>query len=504
MRYDAFIGGSFQAQSVLADNSRTVNWYPEVIEDKGATAKAALYPTPGVRTLSTYNLGNGRGHFAMSGREFAVIGTAFLEINGGGQTTSRGTVAIDSNPATISSNGDLANQLFVTSGGNGYIFALDTNTLTQITALNGKATMGGYLDGYFLALDADANIFYFSDLADGLTWTTGTNFAQRSLAPDPWLALKVVGRYIWLLGERTSEVWFDTGQTFPFAPAPSGFLSYGIAAPFSVAIIGQDPIWLAQTDTGRTCVVKAQGFTPQVISTQPLELAFNGYNAVSSAVGDVYSDLGHTFYLLSFDRSDITWAWDLQTGLWCERGTWIPAQNKYTAWRPRYYAWAFNQHRTLDAAGGSVFQLSSAYTTDPGGYYIRRMRRAPGLNSELKRVYYSALELDLEVGVGDSRPTIPNFSAAAASIVTGTVTYDDVGGPFEWAGATVTMTVDGVAWSTTATTNASGVYTFGGIPAGTIVVEVTGDPGPGIRYGQNSGTTVPPASLVLDILAQAP
>lgn len=504
MRFPSFIGGSYQSQSILADCSRTCNWYVEVMEDQGATAKAALYPTPGVRTMSTYPLGNGRGHFAMAGREFAIIGTAFLEINGGGQTTSRGTVALDSNPATFSSNGDLANQLFITSGGNGYIFALDTNTLTQITALNGKATMGGYLDGYFLALDADANIFYFSNLADGLTWTTGIDFAQRSLAPDPWLAMKIVGRYIWLLGERTSEVWFDTGQTFPFAPAPSGFLSYGIAAPFSVAIIGQDPIWLAQTDTGRQCVVKCQGFTPQVISTQPLETAFEGYNALGAAVGDCYSDRGHTFYLLSFDRSDITWAWDLQTGLWCERGTWIAAQNKFTSWRPRFYAWAFNQHRMLDAAGGSVFQLSSNFTTDVDGLYIRRVRRAPAINDELKRVFYSCFELDLEPGLGDARPTIANFTAEAAAIVTGTVTYDDVGGPFIWVGATVTMTVDGTPWTTTATTDGSGVYSFGGVPAGTIGVEVTGNPGPGTRYGLNGGTAAPPATLTLDILAQAP
>lgn len=78
------------------------------------------------------------------------------------------------------------------------------------------------------------------------------------------------------------------------------------------------------------------------------------------------------------------------------------------------------------------------------------------------------------------------------------------GGPFIWVGATVTMTVDGVPWTTTATTDGSGVYSFGGVPAGTIGVEVTGNPGPGPRYGLNGGTAAPPATLTLDILAQAP
>lgn len=88
------------------------------------------------------------------------------------------------------------------------------------------------------------------------------------------------------------------------------------------------------------------------------------------------------------------------------------------------------------------------------------------------------------------------------STVSGTVTYDAVGGPFAWVGINVTMTVDGVPWpGGDAVTDGSGYYEFLTVPAGAIHVSVTGDPGPGQRDGFNDGVTVPPADLTLDIYA---
>jgi len=147
----------------------------------------------------------------------------------------------------------------------------------------------------------------------------------------------------------------------------------------------------------------------------------------------------------------------------------------------------------LDAAGGSIYHLSANYTTDVDGAYIRRVRRAPAISNENKRVFYASFELDLEPGLGDPRPTIDDFTTTelgSLSIVTGTVMTDlapEVGVP-------VTMTVDGVAWpGGAATTDGSGVYTFNGVPAGEIVVSCDAN------GGGNTGTTVPPATLTLDI-----
>jgi hypothetical protein len=353
----------------------------------------------------------------MAGREFAIIGEGLYEVFRDGGVSLLAKVAIGNDPATISSGGDATHQLFITSGGNGYIYDIQINALTQIAALAGRATMGDYLDGYFICLDGKTSKFYISDLLDGLTWQTGTNFAQRSLAPDPWKAMKVVGRYLWLFGEHTTEVWQDTGATFPFAPFPSTLLTFGIAAPFSARIFGSDVVWLGRSVTGRTCVLRGTGVTPSIISSYPIESAINTYTHVEAAVGDVYADHGHTFYLLSFDYDNVTWAYDGETQLWCERGTWLSEVNRFSSWRPRFYAFAYDEHRMLDSSSGYVYRMSSGLTTDVDGLEIRRMRRAPAIMDENKRVFYSSFELDLEPGLGDRQPKYASFSMAGSDLV---------------------------------------------------------------------------------------
>lgn len=400
MEYPGFCSGSYESQSATAANMRCINWYPENQEDPAANAKRVLYPTPGVEEVAEHGIGPGRAHFFQDGREFAVSGTDFIEIDEDGTVTDHGDVALGSNPATISSNGDGGGELFITSGDNGYIFTLSTDTLTQVSALDGKATMGAHLEGYFLALDAATSTVYASELSDGTTWNTGTSFAQRSLASDPWVSMKVAGRNLWLLGGQTSEAWFNRGASpFAFEPHPSGLIQHGCAAPFSPEDVEGALTWLASSRIGQGYVVKAGGFTPEVISTYPLQNTINGYTTISTAVGDAYNDLGHTFYLLSFP-GEITHAWDAQTNLWHERGTWISEDNEHVTWRPRYHVLAFGEHRWLDAETGHIYRTSSDLTEDVDGREIRRLRRAPAIVNENKRVFYPGFELFLEVGLG--------------------------------------------------------------------------------------------------------
>jgi hypothetical protein len=408
MDWDGFLGGSYESQSLLADCERTVNWYPEKLQSENASRKKVLYPTPGVNVVTQVASGYGRAHFCMQGREFAVVGAVLWEIDVHRVATNRGTMAMDANPATICSNGDFGSQLFITSGGNGYLYDLTLDTLTQIPALNGLATMGGFLDGYFLAFDGNTSTVYISDLNDHTLWETGLQKVQRSAQPDRWLSMKVVGRWVWLFGERTTEIWNDQGGLVPlglYQGAP--IIQYGIAAPFSTAIIGDYIMWLAQTATGRICVCLGAGVTANVISTYALDTALYNYRSRSEAIGDAYADRGHTFYMIGFDKDHVTWCFDLETKLWHERGTWNSDEDRYDSWRPRFYAFAFGEHRMLDVQSRNIFRMSADITTDADGSFIRRMRRSPAITSGNDRIFYSSLELLMEPGLGLLPPGDP-------------------------------------------------------------------------------------------------
>jgi hypothetical protein len=211
----------------------------------------------------------------------------------------------------------------------------------------------------------------------------------------------VNGPYICLLGEHTSEFWYNTGASFPFAPHPSGLIPYGCAAPFSAKVANGSLIWLGASKIGDAYVLQTAGFAPEVISSYPMQAFLNGYSVLENAVADVYNDLGHTFYVLSLPTEDVTWAWDQMTGLWAQRGTWVSEVSRYTALRPRFHAVAFGEHRMLDASTGAVYIMASALPNDVDERPIRRLRRAPCLIDQNRLIFFPGFEVDLQPGIGD-------------------------------------------------------------------------------------------------------
>lgn len=402
MKYAGFIGGSDVSQTPIADAERTVNWYMEALP-ANAKNKYALYPTPGQSPFLSVSDTGGRALFSMNDRTFAVMGPTLYELFATATKINRGTVAQDNNPATISYNGPAGGQLFITSGGNGYIFTLATNVLTQV--LTGDATMGGMLDGYFIAFGASNARIRISNLApDGHVWDP-TQFAARSAAPDPWKAMVVAQQPpgIWLIGEQTGEVWFDEGSSFPFAPIPGASFRYGTPAPFSLGVAGDSVTWLSQTAEGAGIIVSARGYTPQPISTPSVQAAIGMYartTTISDAELFTYQDEGHSFSIFNFPSANASWAFDRTTEVWAERGTWNAPAGRYDYWHPRVHCYAFGKHLVAERATGAITTLDVSVGAEADGSAIRRLRIAPGLFSEHRPLLIRRLEVYLEAGLG--------------------------------------------------------------------------------------------------------
>ena len=401
--YPGFIGGSYVGQSPVASNRRTVNYYVERQEVESQDA-LVLYPSPGVTSLDQAVESGGRAHYEKDGREFCVIGPTFYEVDSDGLLTSRGTVAEDGNLATICGSGDIGDEVFITSGNNGYIFTLSTNGFA--TVRTGATTQGDYVDGFFLALDAATSTLHISEFADGTTWD-GTQIIQRSDQSDSWIALKVLNQYIWLFGTETSSVFYNAGTApIPFRLHPSGRIPIGCAAAYSPDVVGGSLMWLARNKEGTGTVVRTSGFAPDDVSTFALHIAIEAYTDIASAIGDTYEDSGHTFYLLTFP-AHTTWAYDATTRLelpnglrWTERSTWIAEDNTEVAWRPMFHAFAFGKHRMLDRETGNIYTLTSSVLVDVDDRPLRRMIRPAMLPAGETTLRVPEFELMLEPGLG--------------------------------------------------------------------------------------------------------
>lgn len=399
MIFPNFVGGSYTSQSVLADAEECINFFVEQMESPGAKARQVLYPTPGLSAFASSITGSpGRGMFAQDGRCFAGVDTVLYEINEDATVVNRGAIVRTPNPCTFASSGDAGGQLLVTSGDRAYILTLSTNALTN--PLTSGATMGGFLDGYFVVLNTDTSTLRSSALLDGATWS-GTMEAQRNTGSDPWVSLLVNNRQIWLVGTLTSDVYYNAGTApLPFAPIPGAFLEHGTIAPFSVAPIGTNIAALGQNRQGAGYVWMSDGFTARRISTHAVELALQNYASLSDGWAYTYQEDGHTFYVLNLPSAGATWVYDATTNLWHRRGSWNSTSHTFEAWRANNHAWAFNRHLVTDSQSGTIYQQAASVYTDANGAGLRRVRRAPHINAERHWVFYKGFEIEVETGVG--------------------------------------------------------------------------------------------------------
>jgi hypothetical protein len=401
MRYAGFCGPSNPNQSLIANCERLQNLYPEQIQSQGAPTDAALLPVPGeAPRYATTDVG-ARALFAENGRCWAVIGGGFWELFEDGTSTRRGDVAQDADPATISSNGLSGGHLFITSGGSGYCFELATNTLT--TVLPNEATMGGHLNGRFLAFNIQNGHVRISNLNDGLTWDPLLWFG-RNQAPDPWRSMLVRPPEVWLIGESSGEVWYYTDSyPQPFAPIPGAFFPVGTCAPFAAQVAGDHIVWVKQDPSGAGAIVAARGYTPQVISNFAVETAVGDYQrtaTISDAEVLVHALDGHLFASCNFPKAGGNWTYDFSMGAWHERLSWRPATG-WSAWKPRVHCHVWGKHLVGQRDTGVISVLDRTTCTEADGSVIRRVRVAPPLYAKPgERLVVDRFQVYAEPGLG--------------------------------------------------------------------------------------------------------
>ena len=392
-----FAGGFGTGQSRNASVERCVNLYPEIVAVPGARPRkqVVLYPTPGLSVWATIGNGPIRAAFYQDGRFFVVSGPEFYEVSAGGVGTLIGTVSNDSNPAFIFSNGAAGLQLFIISGRLCYTYGLSSGTFAQVTDadLPTDVVMGGYLDGYFLALKNSSTQFNWSALLNGSSWPTAS-FATKTQSSDNIRALVVDHKEVWLLGSKATEVWYNTGDAQqPFAPVQGVLIEHGIGPRFSAAKINNTICWIGQDETGSKIAWLANGYTPERFSTHQVEEAWASYTStIDDAYAWAYTERGHSFYVVTFPTVGVTWAYDFASNMWHERGYW--ENGEYSAHLGRCHAFAFDQHLVGSRLDGRIFSQSLT-VYDDAGTPLRRLRRSPHVNNDLRWLFYNSFQLEM-------------------------------------------------------------------------------------------------------------
>lgn len=404
--FRSFIGGYGRSQSVVANPSTLQNLYTQRLP-AGSVTNRCFYPTQGMERFGAVAQVGGKRFFstaATDSRVFSVTGQRLYEWFADGSAIDRGTVAADGNPAVIFTNGEGGQQLGICAGGNFYILDLQTNVLTQVAFLNGRATQGGFSAGYFLVFDINTGTVYQSDLFDGTTFDP-LNFFQRSVQADDWNALYCMSwGQVFLPGTKTRDSYYNAGTfPIPFAPASSATQADGCAATFSVVECGKQIAWLGTAAQGGYSVYAATGYEGVKISTEAIDYAISqaSQQQILNATAEAYSDQGHDFYLLTVGA--VTYVFDFAENEWTTLRSFEDATSgMLTAWRPRWHCFGFNKHLWLDANSGVCYEGSSAYVYDVDDLPIQRQRTSPVICVENQMLDIGDIELLAEVGVGQA------------------------------------------------------------------------------------------------------
>lgn len=394
----AFVGPSYQSRSLVLDAQRTVNLYPEIAESGSAKSVAAMYGTPGLKLFAICQGSGGiRGMWTTSkdDRVFAVRGNGVYEVFQG-NTILRGNIETYSGQVFMSDNGI---ELCIVDGtASGHLLTLASNAFTKISdsAFSGADTVT-FIDGYFVFNRRGTDEFYISRLYNGGSYLS-TDYGTAEGSPDHLVGVIADHQELWLLGKKTAEIWYNSGDPdFPFTRLQGAFVEHGCIASASIGKMDNSVFWLGADDRGHGMVWRAEGYNPRRISTHAVEYAIRQYSNIENATAYTYQQDGHNFYVLNFDTA--TWVYDAATGFWHERATY-DADGQLTRHRASCHTVGFGRNLVGDYEDGRIYELDPSTFTDDGKA-IPRIRAAPYVGESRRRyLFHNELEIEMEPGVG--------------------------------------------------------------------------------------------------------
>ncbi len=394
----SFAISSASGYSKKSNDSELINMFVH-LEESGAKTNHILINTEGLKTIKSFE-DDIHGIYEFKESVFVVTSSKLYEIkNGSDEYNVVGSVSFDSK-VSFSDNGI---DIMMVSD-NGYAYTPSTSTMKDMSIEAGwyPSDTVAYMDGYFIFNRSGTGQFFISKLysteLDPIDWATGES------APDDTVAVIVSNRQLWLMGERTCEIWYDSGDPdFPFTRIGGGVTDIGITNHNTLAKL-RDNIFFVGSDLK---VYMTQGYAPTIVSTPAIERhLFKG--DIESYTAFSYNNEGHWFYVLTIDEEH-TFVYDRDTAQWHRRMS--CGVNK---WRVEGIENISNTSKIFGYGKKDIYELSIDILTE-NEEPIRREAISLPVNQGVNRFRFSECQLDMEVGFDTDAEVVLQFSNDAGT-----------------------------------------------------------------------------------------
>lgn len=391
------ISPAYETRSRSQSMSKLKNWF---LVDNPADQEEfpyLLYPTPGLTTWVTATGGSPiRQMFEHLGILYVVAANKFYSITTAKVQTERGTLNTSTGRVSIAA---IADEILLADGADAYHYKVSTTTFTTVSDVDfpADATIVTAQDEYFMAVKPSSGQFNLSALSNGLSWLAA-DFSTAEGKPDRLISAYSHRRYLWLFGEYTTEIWYNSANVdFPFEKQNGIFIEYGCMAEHSVVEAANALFWLGRNRNGMPVILKSNGFQPEIVSTRAINYQLTTYTSVADAFAFSYSHEGHEFVIFSFPTANKTWVYDVTTQLWHER-------DSYDGTRYGYYIGncvAFFDNRILIGSrnGAQIYEVDEATYTEDGNL-IRRQLVSGHFDTDTRRGTLYNFQVKTDPGIG--------------------------------------------------------------------------------------------------------
>lgn len=326
-----------------------------------------------------------RGTHVMADVLYQVAGTSLQKVDSAGARTTLATVP-GSGYCIFADDG--TNLYFVTSGIIYRWSGSALSTVTQSVVTNPQAI--DYINRTFI-ISGDNGLFGTSDVNDGTTYNA-LNFAEAEVRPDALLRPKQFNQLVYMVGKKTTEVWWYSGSgNPPLSRQDSTLVNVGCSARDSIDNSDQYLYWLGDDNH----VYQVLNTSARQITDTALHSEISAFSTVSDAIGRTVVIEGHTFYLLTFPTANKSYFYDQDLNYWgtLSYGT-MGARHLFNS-----YQYAYRKHIVGDYRNGNLYELDKN-TYEDNGEVIRRERVTLPITANGRDIVVRKLKLIAESGVG--------------------------------------------------------------------------------------------------------
>ena len=389
-----FSGGAYETFSKNLNAQECVNFYVHVDQEAG-TSQLSLRGTPGLKEwVDTGYPHEVRGIHKFDTYLYAVVGNKVYRVSTDGVSVlcsgSLESLSGSVSMASIAATDTTSAQLMIVDGVSGYIVVDTTLTkITDATFFSNPKTVTSQ-DSYFIYSYFNSGWCYISSVGDGTVWDANDRFVAGGY-PDNVLAVISDHRDVYALGEKTTEVFYNSGGDPPFTVRPGSTQEVGAGAKDSPAQLDNTFFFLSD----KFQVVKFDGNNLVAKSTRSIDYQISQYETKSDAIGFAINIDGNAFYVLTFPTANKTWCYNAASNFWHQL-TSYPGEGR---WRGNCSEFFSGKNIVGDYGNGKLYEVDFDTYTD-NSEPIRRIRTTSAVKNEGKNVFHHQLEIFFESGVG--------------------------------------------------------------------------------------------------------